>query len=239
MIDFSEKIKCACSCGRLIDRWHQKTYPNGKRNGIRERRYFNGHGRKNRRSAIEHVAKIIKAQTGKKRPHVTPWNKGLEYTEEMRRHCNWYIDGRTTQNRVLRVSKKTEHWRKKIFQLFGYTCQLCGIKSGNGYKVVLNAHHIYPWAKYPNKRWNIDNGICLCESCHNDTKGNEEAWISLFVSILNGVKSGELPTRRGVDNPELSLSGNTLESATTNGRGYGLYYDYASNTDMSAPAKKA
>jgi hypothetical protein len=236
MIDFSEKIKCACGCGEVINRWHQKTYPNGKKNGIRERKTVNGHGRKNQETAIEHIEKISKAQRNVPRPYVSEALKGRVFPHMVGENCNWYIDGRTPKNRLLRVSKKTQHWRNEIFQLFGYTCQMCGTKSGNGYKVILNAHHIYPWSKYPTKRWDIDNGICLCESCHNDTKGNEEAWIPFFVSIWNGVNSGKPQTDDAVGNPEPSLDGNVFEGATTNNRGYGLY-DYAGNVDKSTLAE--
>lgn len=52
-------------------------------------------------------------------------------------------------------------WRNKVYKRDGYTCQICQQKGGK-----LNAHHIYSWDKYKDKRFDIDNGITLCESCH-------------------------------------------------------------------------
>ena len=51
-------------------------------------------------------------------------------------------------------------WRKAVYQRDQYTCQECGQK-GN-----IVAHHIKPWAKHPESRFDVDNGITLCEACH-------------------------------------------------------------------------
>lgn len=55
-------------------------------------------------------------------------------------------------------------WRKKVYERDNYTCQCCGKKS-NGDIV---AHHLdgYSWCK--EKRTDINNGITLCNSCHDE-----------------------------------------------------------------------
>ena len=50
-------------------------------------------------------------------------------------------------------------WSKKVKELAGNKCEFCGSKE------KLNAHHIQPRRLY-SVRWNVDNGICLCENCH-------------------------------------------------------------------------
>jgi len=52
-------------------------------------------------------------------------------------------------------------WRKKIYERDDFTCQKCGEVGGN-----LNAHHIKSWAKHPDLRYIIENGITLCYGCH-------------------------------------------------------------------------
>lgn len=52
-------------------------------------------------------------------------------------------------------------WRRKVFERDNYTCQKCGEKGG-----VLNAHHIVHWALCAEKRYEVSNGITLCEKCH-------------------------------------------------------------------------
>lgn len=67
--------------------------------------------------------------------------------------------------------KKPEYkeWRAAVFERDKYTCAICGKVGGD-----LNAHHIKPYAKYPDLRLDPDNGITLCKECHRKVhrKGN-------------------------------------------------------------------
>jgi hypothetical protein len=52
-------------------------------------------------------------------------------------------------------------WRKAVYERDNYTCQECGHKGGK-----LNAHHIKPWFSHPDLRFDVANGVTLCEDCH-------------------------------------------------------------------------
>lgn len=75
--------------------------------------------------------------------------------------------GGVARQRSERFTYDYRKWRDSIFAKNLYTCQCCGLKSGNGKTIKLNAHHIKNWKDNPNDRYDVDNGITLCESCHN------------------------------------------------------------------------
>lgn len=80
-------------------------------------------------------------------------------------------------------NKDLKTWREKVFKRDNYTCMICH-KS----KITINAHHIYSWNKYENKRFDVDNGITLCEVCHRNFHkkfgyGNND--LSQFIEYKN------------------------------------------------------
>lgn len=60
-----------------------------------------------------------------------------------------------------RRRQATKRWRVQVLARDGHRCQHCG---ATGCK--LNAHHVKPWAKHPELRTDLSNGITLCEVCH-------------------------------------------------------------------------
>ena len=72
---------------------------------------------------------------------------------------------------------KYVRWRDAVMARDNYTCVLCGKQGGR-----LEAHHIKKWNDHPELRYNITNGVVLCQNpCHaNKVTGNEEAYEELF-----------------------------------------------------------
>jgi len=76
--------------------------------------------------------------------------------------------GITPENSKIRHSLEYNLWRKAVFERDHHTCQECEKVGG-----ILNAHHIKPFAFFPELRTAIDNGTTLCKECHKTkTYGN-------------------------------------------------------------------
>lgn len=54
-------------------------------------------------------------------------------------------------------------WRRKVYERDDWTCQICHVRGGD-----IVAHHKNSWNAYPDERFNVDNGVVLCEKCHTD-----------------------------------------------------------------------
>lgn len=81
-------------------------------------------------------------------------------------NSHFWDGGKTSKNQILRSRAEYADWRLKVFIRDEYTCQDCGKKNGNGYKVYLQAHHLKPFSKFPDLRYEVSNGITLCKDCH-------------------------------------------------------------------------
>ena len=78
-----------------------------------------------------------------------------------------------------------KNWRTKVYKRDGYKCQVCGSRKRT------EAHHIKTWSRFPQLRFDINNGVTLCRICHKKVTNNEEHWESLFIKIVarnNGKK---------------------------------------------------
>lgn len=82
-------------------------------------------------------------------------------------HPNWDHSKSKEEREKNRWLHEQKIWRKIIYERDNYTCQRCGDDRGGN----LVAHHInsYDWCK--DERWNIDNGITLCNKCHKEFHG--------------------------------------------------------------------
>ena len=94
------------------------------------------------------------------------------------RHHNWR-GGITPKNKLIRHSLKFKEWKNAVFERDNYTCQECYHRGGR-----LHPHHIKSFSKYPLLRFEVNNGITLCEECHKQVNFKEEDWINYFQNKL-------------------------------------------------------
>lgn len=79
----------------------------------------------------------------------------------------------------LRNSQPFRKWQTAVFDRDGRACVCCGASEG------LDAHHIFPFAKYPYLRFAVGNGITLCRMiCHELTRGFEFEFAAMFLAAI-------------------------------------------------------
>jgi predicted RNA-binding protein with TRAM domain len=172
------KIKCACGCGRVI---------NSVSKWGRTRKYITGHSSLNVKRTKEEIEKSRIKRIGRKRSFKSRMEMSMKKSKE-----EIFTGFKTSLNKQIRSLPEYFIWRSAVFERDNWTCQTCR-KRGNG---TLNAHHIKNFnvlrdnfletykhlnlsinreqlpslaAKYKDF-WDVNNGITLCENCHNLTK---------------------------------------------------------------------
>ena len=101
------------------------------------------------------------------------WNKGLsrdEYPNGIAsgsEHGNWKGGARGHRD-----TAEYQRFRRRIFERDDYTCQECGArnKEGRGQTVYLNMHHVVSVCDAPERIFDLENVITLCEPCHHATE---------------------------------------------------------------------
>ena len=87
---------------------------------------------------------------------------GIEHRGE---NSSSWRGGICEDNKIQRNRAEYIKWRTEVYKRDNYTCQCCGSR---GYS--LNAHHLHSFAKYPELRLDVNNGITLCAKCHDATE---------------------------------------------------------------------
>ena len=120
----------------------------------------------------------------KKRRGQATWNKGLQLSADHKKklseakkgkrgdQCNNWQGGKTPEAIRIRHSAEYRQWRMKVFLRDNFTCQFCNARNhiGLGKGIILEAHHIKSFAKFPELRFVVENGVTLCKDCHDLTK---------------------------------------------------------------------
>lgn len=68
----------------------------------------------------------------------------------------------TPENTRLRQSAEGKAWTYDVLAKANFTCDKCSVRGGN-----LQAHHLNAFNAYPDQRFDVNNGVCLCKDCHD------------------------------------------------------------------------
>jgi len=117
----------------------------------------NGHGKYHLPEYIRKQSETHKGQHSSPRTEIRRGQRLSPETE----FKELILGGVSTAEMRLRASPEYVQWRKGIYKRDDYTCRQCEARGGR-----LEAHHIKSFASHPELRFDIDNGITLCKSCH-------------------------------------------------------------------------
>lgn len=104
--------------------------------------------------------RLVSCTKKKCRPYCSAKCRSIYSLPKGSNHHNWR-GGITSQSMIERNSLKYKEWRTDVFKRDDFTCRECGMRGGS-----LEAHHILPFCAYPELRYDLHNGITLCEACH-------------------------------------------------------------------------
>ena len=106
-----------------------------------------------------------------------------------------HYKGLSPLTKLIKSQPEYKQWRDLVFKRDNYSCQECGLKSGNGHRFIIHPHHKKPFSiilkEFLNQYsqfspmedkdilsrlsityspfWDINNGQTLCKDCHKNT----------------------------------------------------------------------
>lgn len=89
--------------------------------------------------------------------------RGGHYTKYCSKSCRY--DALKVPNKDNRRGYKYKKWITSVYQRDNYTCQNCGAIG------MIHAHHIKQWKDYQELRYEVSNGVTLCQDCHSIEHG--------------------------------------------------------------------
>lgn len=88
------------------------------------------------------------------------WCEGKKIKIEKRKIPRYVKKGRITYSEK-RTSVLAAQWALKVKERDDFKCQECGCEND------LTSHHIISWKDNEKKRFELENGVTLCRSCHS------------------------------------------------------------------------
>jgi len=126
-----------------------------------------------KKHSVDSKDKMSKSHFGMKKTWVVSPTKGKklsilhrkhiseEHLKNKEKHPMWK-GGIYLGNCKIRKSLESKLWRESVFKRDDFICQKCKERGG-----TLHRHHILNFAQYEDLRFDTDNGLTFCKSCHH------------------------------------------------------------------------
>jgi 5-methylcytosine-specific restriction endonuclease McrA len=107
------------------------------------------------------LSKVGTHQTEEHRKAISLGNKGKTAGSL---HYNWKGGNPITIGDTTYTDRARVEWRLNVYRRDGFLCRGCKTPGKR-----LNAHHILPKSVFPERQFDVDNGMTLCVDCHSKT----------------------------------------------------------------------
>lgn len=158
--------------------------------------------KKGKKFSEEHKRKLSEAQKGRSlseetKRKMSEAKRGRSLSEETKKkisesnkgkrmgesHPRWVNGNYKKQDE--RNDSAYQDWVRKCLIRDNYQCKICGEKYTKEHKLVV--HHILPWRDFPEERYNINNGITLCQAHHPRKREEERMLIPIFQELVEAI----------------------------------------------------
>ncbi len=121
--------------------------------------------------------------------HTEEWKKNMSVKLTGRKipsisgenHWAWKKDRSLLAKRQQRGDSSYREWRNQVWLRDDFTCKIAN-PDCNG---KIEAHHILGWAKFPELRYQLNNGITLCHAHHPRKRAEEERLSPYFKELVS------------------------------------------------------
>lgn len=125
------------------------------------------------------LAKLIIANTGKRQSAETIAKRIAHTTAKGNTHWNW--KGGIPRRDIHSLSDpRYRNWRKGVFERDGFKCRM----RNKDCHESLQAHHILRWSEFVELRYEINNGITLCQHHHPRKREDEQRLIPTLRELV-------------------------------------------------------
>jgi hypothetical protein len=129
--------------------------------GVAERKYFGKWRCKSCWRQRKHIAST--AHRKAKRTLKAKKKAGKKKLTETERRKRIFASWKNPELDKLRRTPEYQEWRVAVLERDEYKCQHCEKTGGR-----LHAHHLKTFKMHPDLRYDVDNGVTLCNKCHED-----------------------------------------------------------------------
>ena len=119
------------------------------------------------------------------------WLKGRKASKETRKKMSdarkgenayqWISDRSLLKKQNRRNDPLYREWRRQVWERDNWKCRI----NNQDCDGRIIAHHILPWRDFPELRYEVNNGITLCQFHHPRKRIDEQKLIPVFPQMTN------------------------------------------------------